>query len=211
MSELIAKAGFHALKTLWDAAHAAMNVEIHNTCPYIELMEPLYFTDGAVCCMPLDQKITPGGTLRTAFRINLGRTKFEGALLYRLKKRGANSNQQPDIDTTNIDESWSNCVQLLVGWKLERFQDPRVYMLLIEHEEKFVWTDDKLKERQDDFRGRFNVHNGSVDNAWLMEDDSGLKLTLDSVGNREYGIKITISEIQNNTFASLPVWVEPKE
>jgi hypothetical protein len=208
--ELIQAVGFSAVKLLWEAAQASMNLEIHNRCLGVELIDPLYFSDGAVCHMPLDQKVTTGGTLDTVFKINLNRLAYEGALICRLRKKGTNPDQQSDTDTTNIDKNWSNHVQLLVGWKLERFKEPRVYMLLVEHGEKLVWDKDKLSEQHNEFRGRLNAHHGSIESTWLMEDNSVLRLALDGVGNREYGIKITISEANQGDHTSVPIWIEPK-
>jgi hypothetical protein len=113
---------------------------------------------------------------------------------------------------TSIDGNWANYVQLLVGWKVERFQDPRFYMLLIKHEKEFVWDVDKLAEQHNHSRERLNVHNHSVESTWLMEDDCVLRLKLknSSIRNIKCEIKITISEGRRNAFTSPPVWAEPK-
>jgi hypothetical protein len=137
--------GFRAVRLLWGVTQPAMKVEIHNKSSDIELVDPLYFSDGAICYDPLDQKVAPHGMLSVAFRVNLTRITFKGVLICRLRK-GINSNQQSSADATNIDEKWSNYVQLLVGWKVDRFKGPRVYMLLGEHGEKLTWTEDKLKK-----------------------------------------------------------------
>jgi hypothetical protein len=208
--DLIPAAGFHAARLLWTAAQSSMKVEILNKCSDIELVGPVHFSDGATCHMPLDQKTTPDGKLDTIFKINLGRITFEGALTCRLRKKGIISGQQPNSDATNIDENESKCVQLLVGWKLERFQDPRIYVLLVEHVEKFVWNEDTLRKQHNEFRGRLNVHNGAVTSTWLMEDGSVLELGLHAVGSRVYGIKITISETQKDDYTSVPMWIELK-
>jgi hypothetical protein len=208
--ELVSKAGFYAVKLIWEAVQASMKVDIHNKCSNIELVEPVYFSDGATCDIPLDQKIEPNGALKTVFRIKFTRGKFEGAILYRLRKKGANSDQQPDTETTSNGKNQPNRTQLLVGWKLERLQDPRVYMLLVEHEEKLVWDGNKLIEQHNEFRGRLNVHNGSVTSTWLMEDGSVLRLALDGVGSGEYGIRIVITDAQQNEHTSIPIWIEPK-
>jgi hypothetical protein len=208
MEPIVAIEG-HAVGLVLGAAQVSMKVDIHNKCSNIELVEPMCFSDGAVCYTPLDQKVEPGGVLETVFRIKSIWGKSEGALLCRLRKKGADSDQQSDSGTTNIDEDWSNHARLLVGWKLERPQDLRVYMLLIEHGEKLVWTEDKLLKQHNDFRGRLRVHNGAVEDTWLMEDGSVLKLALDGVGNREYGIRIAITNAQQNEHTSIPLWIEP--
>jgi hypothetical protein len=208
--ELIPAVGTHVARLFWEISRAAMKVEIHNKCSDIELVEPAYFSDGAVCDMPPDQKVDPGNILNTAFRIEFGQLDFEGALLCRLRKKRTNSDQQPDTDTTNINEKWKSYVQLLVAWKVERFHEPRVYTLLGEHGERIDWTNDELKKQYNEFRGRLNVHNGAVESTWLMEDGSALKLALDRTGDRVYGIKITIFEVQKDAHTSVPVWIEPR-
>jgi hypothetical protein len=159
--------------------------------------------------MPLDPKVEPGSTLNTAFRVEPGRLNFEGALLCRLRKKGIKSDQQSDTDTINIDEDWSNYVQLLVGWRLGYFLDPRVYMLLAEHGEKLVWTEAKLEKQHKEFHGRLRAHNGAIEDTWLMEDGSVLRLALDSVGTRACKISITISEAQLDGYTTVPLWIEP--
>jgi hypothetical protein len=207
---LILTSGFSPVRLLWENVQAAMNVEIHNGCSDVELIEPWYFSDGAVCCKKLNERVAPGDILSTAFRIHIFRTAFEGALICGLRKKGTNSDQQSSVDTTNVDEDRSKHVQLIVGWKVTRFHDPRVYVLLMEHEERSAWDVDKLKKQHEDFHRRLHAHNCAVENIWLMEDGTVLKLTLDSVGNKEYGIKISISEVQWDDYATLPVPIEQK-
>jgi hypothetical protein len=208
--EIISIIGLHSLRGLWVPNHIIVKMEIYNTCSDVELVDPLYFSDGVVRCNPLDQKVAPGGTLSAAFKINHSQLISEGTLMCRLRKKESNFDRQFDTDTTNIDENGLRRVQLLVGWKLEYFSELRVYMLLMEHGEKLAWTKDRLKEQHNEFRGRLSAHNDSVESAWLMEDGTVLKLTLDGVGNREHGIKITISEVQRKDYATVPIWLEPK-
>jgi hypothetical protein len=209
-TKFIREVGSHALNRLRETAQPAMKVEIHNKCSHIELVDPLYFSDGAICLIPLDQKVAPGGTLDTAFKIDLTRMDFEGALIYRLRKKGINSGQQSNADTKNIDRNWSSYVWLLVGWRMERFNNPRVYMLLVEHGEEFVWGEDMLFYRHKKFRRLLNVDNGSVTSTWLMEDDYVLRLALDSVGNKKYGIRITIFDGVKDDYAEVPLPIESK-
>jgi hypothetical protein len=202
--------GLYAVRLLWEANQSAMSVEIHNKCLNVELVDPLYFSDGAVCCKNLNERVAPGDTLSTTFRVNPDCFTFEGALMCGLRKNGANY-QQSSADVTNVDENWSSYIQLLVGWKVNRLKGPCVYMLLAENREKLAWTKDNLAKQHNDFRRRFHVHsNSSIESTWWMKDDSVLKLTLDGVENREYGIKITISEAQWNTCTSVPVSIGPK-
>jgi hypothetical protein len=202
---------FPSVRTLWKAAHIVMKMKTLNICPDVELVDPLYFSDGAVCCESSDMKMAPNSVLNAVFKVNPAWSTFEGALICRLRKKGTNSGQQPSAATTNVNENGSRHVRLLVGWKVKRFEGLRVYMLLLEHGEEFVWTEDKLAKQHKEFRGRLNVHNGALENTWLMEDGSVLKLALDSAGNRKYGISITISKVQQDSYASVPIWIEPKE
>jgi hypothetical protein len=224
--ELIQTVGFTAVRLLWEVAQASMNVKIHNKCKDFELVDPLHFSDGAVYCNPLAQKVAPGGTLDTTFKVNPTRMAFEGALLCRLRKKetnsdqqseantknadATNSDQQPEADTKNIDENEPDHIRLLVGWKVERFKEPCVYMLLGEHGGKYAWNKDKLKKQHNEFRGQLNAHRSAVENTWLIEDGSTLKLVLDSVGNKEYEINITLSEGQKDSYATIPVSIESK-
>jgi hypothetical protein len=208
--ELFSKAGFYAARLLWTATRPKMKMQILNRCSDIELVDLLYFSSGAVCNKPLGRKAAPGGTLNTAFKIDLTRMFFEGALICRLMKKRANFDQQFDTDTTSIDKESSTRTQFLVGWKLERFRDPLVYMMLLEHGEELVWNEDMLIKQYNEFLGRLNVHNGSVTSTWLLEDGSVLRLTLDGVGNKEYGIRIVITDAQQNEHTSILVWIEQK-
>jgi hypothetical protein len=182
--KLVSRAGFYAAQPFREAVHAAMEVEICNRCSDIELVDPLYFSDGAVCCKPLKQKVAPGDTLATAFKINFGRTDFEGALMCRLRKR-TNNDKKFSTDTINTDEKLSSHIRFIVGWKLVNPQGPRIYMLLIEHGENLVWNENKLAEKHNEFRGRLSVHSSAVTDIWSMEDGSVLRLASDGVENRE--------------------------
>jgi hypothetical protein len=199
-----------AARILWENIQAAMKVEIHNRCSDIELVEPLCFSDGAERCENPDRKVAPGGTLSTAFRVYMFRVTFEGALICRLRKKGIDSDQQSSTDTTSIDEDESEHVQLLVGWKVSRFTEPKVYMLLGWHEKEFKWNEDNLKKQYECFCGRLEMHKSAIKSTWFIEDDIILKLILDGVRNDEYGIKITISEAEQDGSVSLPMPIGPK-
>jgi hypothetical protein len=210
MTELVAGPAMTIVELIRDDAQPDMNVEIHNRCSVIDLISPSCFSDGAIRYIALEQKVAPGDTMNTAFGINSLRMAFEGALIYRLRRKETKSGRQLNIDVKNIDKSWPNYVQLLVGWKMRLFNDPRVYMLLIKHKEKINWTKDRLMQLHKYFRGRLHMYHGADENTWLMEDGSVLKLELDSRRSRECEIKITISEALLEDDTTIPVEIESK-
>jgi hypothetical protein len=106
--------GSAALRSIWNAIQATLEVEIRNRCG-LELASPVYFCDGATCDIPLDQSAAPDTSIRTRFRVDLTQITFQGAILYELRATTTSPNETGTDNTmTETNENTPISMQLLV-------------------------------------------------------------------------------------------------
>jgi hypothetical protein len=181
---------------------------IHNQCSKINLVSPIYFSNGAVCPKLSDQQIDINAKTRVCFEINATQDDFEGALLYKLQRHAESGDQRNmNLLTTEINENDAKCIQMLVTWKM---QDSRLFVLLalIEHAKEFTCDGDELKKLYYKNRRWLKRYVSTTLDTWLMDNNMALETTFrvrDLKGNSD--LSIFISEGENGGYAARPICI----
>jgi hypothetical protein len=171
----------------------AIDINIYNQCTNIELTSPVHFLKDATYHIQFPQKVRPDFIMKGRLIISEDRDTFGGALLYRLQRK----------------ESTSICAQFLVIWGC-RSDWLYSHALIIEHESKLVWNEDKLRRLYDVYNSRCNRYFDT--GKWLLDDSTMLNICQPSCEDLE--IEVSISEKEekeeNYLFYPLkPLWVDP--
>jgi hypothetical protein len=144
-----------------------------------------------------DQEIDVNIIMGNRIELDSGRDILEGALVYKIQRQHAES------DEFTQDESRS--IQLLVAWHVEHAQRPCVRTLLIEHEE-FNWDEDKLRQLHQKCWRPLNTQVEPIGINWLLHDTTVL-MTEAKVMNGGYRWDIIISEGTKND-VERPLWID---
>jgi hypothetical protein len=180
-------------------------ITIRNQCLNTVLAPPVYFGNGAVCSKLPNQQIGINTGVRIRFEINTIKNKFEGVLLFKLKKRVV-SDGQHNIDTsaTEADKNEATHVHMLVIWEVKDAKS-FAYVALVEHAEAFTWDKNRLKQLYDKNHGWLKKYNDITLVTWFMNNNMALKTKFnvgDLRGNPE--LSISISEEKKNNYAMRP-------
>jgi hypothetical protein len=159
-----------------------LELVIHNQCSNIELVSPLYYSDGTECHLSPDQRVYAGSTMQTYLMVDLFQNEFICALMYRLKGK--------DTDELNV----VTCTQLAMVWKFDKFKRFHLVTRLIEHDKGQVWDKDRMMKLVKHYR-LFNMQHGLIEETWLMRDNTVLMIR-ENVTRKEdcYRLEITIAE-----------------
>jgi hypothetical protein len=135
---------------------------IHHQCPSIELVSPMYCSEGATCYLSPDQRIDTGSTAQIVFNIDPSCVESLGALMYKLQRKS--------ISQSNEEET--TCTQFIILWMVRGSGEFYVHSLPIEHDKASVWDEDnfmKLVEQCGIFKLEYSpvedthlIHNGIV-------------------------------------------------
>jgi hypothetical protein len=168
-------------------------VTIHNQCPNIELVLPVYFGNGAVCPKLSNQQTDVSTKMNASFEINPVQDELEGALLYKLK-RCPDIQHTMDISTKEANEVEAKCTQMFIAWKVKGSK-PFVYVVLVEHAKEFTWDEDKLRKLYNMNHNRLKEYNSIMPDKWLMDDNMVLKTSFEVRGLKgNFELSISISE-----------------
>jgi hypothetical protein len=181
------------------------SVTIHNQCPNIELVAPIYFGNGAVCPRLSGQQIDIGTAIKIRFEINPIQDEFEGALLYKLQRR-------PDRNGTNTftEANEKTHVHMLVAWRV-RHSKPFVYVVLIKYTKEFIWNEDRLRKLYSKNHNRLKKQVGTTLDTWLIDDNITLKTAFRVKNLKEcFELDISISEKERDDDAMRPLYVNLK-
>jgi hypothetical protein len=184
-------------------------VIIHNQCPSIKLISPVYFGNGAVCPRLYSQQIDIGTETKSIFEINATQDEFEGALLYKLQ-RYDKSDDQSDMatSTTETNEKEAKCLQMLVTWKLKDSK-PFVYVVLVEHTKEFTWNEDGLRKLYYGNHDKFKKYDDTTSETWFMDDNMALKMITKVRGLKgNFELSISISEEERDDHAMRPLRID---
>jgi hypothetical protein len=113
-----------------------VSLNIHNQYQDINLASPVYFTNGGRWNVAHDQGINVNAVMRSRIEFDSKQDILEGILAYRIHK------QHTESDKSVQDES--KCICLLVVWR-EYTEGLHVHALLVGHDRKLEWNEDKLR------------------------------------------------------------------
>jgi hypothetical protein len=164
---------------------------VHNQCPDIELISPVYASNGATCYLSSDQRADVGSKMQADFSIHPGHKEAIGILMYKLERKStyqSNDNIIPSEDELS-------CTQLVMIWKVYKSGKFHVYSAPIEHDRCRVWDRDSMMKLAESYE-LFDVIHSPVKHTWLTHNNNALLMTsLDVIRKEEcYKLEMTISE-----------------
>jgi hypothetical protein len=159
----------------------------------LELVSPVYYSNGTICRVSPSQQIDSGAKMKASFGIAFMQNYFKGALLYKLQRKYADeTDNQPNSSTVSIEDATKN-TYLLVVWDIGHVQH-NFYVRLIECASDFTWDQDKLWALHWDCNDEIYVDYGSDAITWLMHDSAMLKTRCDIIYGSDYKLDIVIYE-----------------
>jgi hypothetical protein len=191
------------IPSLWNGASSKVKVAIHNQFPGVELVSPMYASNGATCYLLPDQRVDAGSTMQVGFSIHPARLESIGIFMYKLQKK--NTDQSNDNIISSEDEV--RCTQLTFIWKVYKSGKFRVYPCPIEHDKDRVWNKDSMMKLAENHR-TFDIKHSPVEHTWLMNDNAVLKTSLNVTREEEcYKLEMTISKGTMNDNTCKPQYI----
>jgi hypothetical protein len=179
---------------------------VHNQYSDIELASPVYFYNlGTYYKYPVVRANT-GTVMKIGFIFDLDKLPG-GILMYKVRrKRNAIPDHQSSIDTiyAKAIEDVSKTTRLLVTWKIERSEKPKVNVMLVEHDNKLVLNEDKLAQLYDKVN---NTPSGHDTSAWLIYGDKMPPVICEVVQKDSLELKVTVSTKFRYLSAIRPIWI----
>jgi hypothetical protein len=171
----------------------ALNITILNVYSDLELIFPVYYSNGTMCYMSSGQQTAIGTEMKVSFEIAFKQEDFKGALLYKLQRKyAARTDNQPNSSTASAENAEKN-IYLLVLWNVEDNRH-RSRACLIECTTHFSWDEDKLWALHKKHEHLFDVYYNSNTITWLIYDDTVMKMRFDVTYRPDYKLDIVISE-----------------
>jgi hypothetical protein len=160
-----------------------VRLSIHQQFPGIELVSPVYVSNGATCHLLPDQRVYVDSKTQVGFSINPDHEESIGALIYRLQR---NNTDQPYEETT--------CIQLIMIWKINSSREFCVVSDLIEHDKDHIWDSIELMNRVA-WYALFDMQHGPIEETWIIHGNIALITSLNVTREEEcYKLEMTISE-----------------
>jgi hypothetical protein len=194
-----------------------MLMTVHNRYPGIELASPVYF-----CNHGTYYEYFVGTTyndMKAEFRSDSNQDHPGGILMYEVqRKRNIISDRRFSIDaiyTKVIEES--KTMQLLVIWKNKRPGEPKIYIMLVEHDNELFLNRDKLAQLYNKindipfgygFMYPHTRHYNTPGHTILMYDDTVLKAEYRLMQNVVLELDIAISEGNRDKYAMKSMWID---
>jgi hypothetical protein len=175
-------------QSLQDSAPSEVKLIIHNQCPGIELVSPMYVSNGAICHLSLDQRVDVGSTMQVSFSINHDQIESIGALMYKLQKK--NTEQSSDNIIFSKDEAIY--IQLLIIWKVNN-SSKEICAVSRLIEKDCIWDRDRLMELVERYI-LLSIQCGPTEDTWLMRDNTVLMTSLSIAREVYYKVEMTISK-----------------
>jgi hypothetical protein len=161
---------------------------IHHQFPGVELISPVYASDGATCYLSPDQRVNVDSTTQVDFNIDLSQTKSIGILMYKLQRK--------DFDHANENtiSNEATYIQFVVAWEVYESGVFYVYSCLIEHDKDRVWDRDNLIKLTERCK-LYDIQYGPIEETWLMHDHTVLTISMNTTREEGcYKLEMTISE-----------------
>jgi hypothetical protein len=188
--------------------HKTMVMTVHNQYPDIELVPLLCFCNRGKYYKCLVERTDAGTMMKINFEFDPDQDDLGGILIYKMKrKRNAIFYYQSSIDITsaNAIEDALEVMQLLITWKIVRFGEPKVNIVLIEYNNAPFLNEDEIAQLCNKVNDQFSSHNLS---GWLVHDSEVLKVTYEVVQEAAPELKISISKRFRDSDAIRPMWID---
>jgi hypothetical protein len=186
-----------------------LHIIIHNQYPSLELMPPVYFSDGAAYCISPNQRIDTGNTMETSFGIDSRQKDLKCVSLYKLqRKHTTETNNQPNNNTTFVENTATN-TYLLVAWVAKNY-DRNFCVCLVEFTDDFAWDEDKLWALYMKYNDQFHMGYEPDTITWSMHDNTVVKTKIGIIYGSDYKLDVVISEGIRKSNMKKPMKIDPK-
>jgi hypothetical protein len=175
----------------------AMNVTVCNQYSDIELVSPVYFYNHETCHKYPVERIGDGTTIKIGFQFD----KLPGGILM----CAVQSKRTTKSHTETIEDT-SKMIQLLVVWKIENPNKPKVYAILVEHE--LVLDEDRLALLYENIDDQLSKCYDASKYTWLVCDNTALVATYEVVWKEGFELKTTISKGVVSPDNIKPMWID---
>jgi hypothetical protein len=180
----------------------SFKLNIHNQCLNIDLISPTYFTDyGLECHRSPNYKVCAGDIMSTGFISEEGGW-FHTALIYRLQRRLSR-------ESSDISKDTSSVVHLLVVWEVTGSDKLYTDVLVIEHDEGFIWNKKSLRDLHLENIYSVRRRPDSTTEIWSLNDNIALMTTFE-IMNKDRTVNITISEAEKHHSTKMPIHIDLK-
>jgi hypothetical protein len=190
-------------------AKEALNITIYNLYPGLELISPVYYSNGTTYCVSSSQKTDTGTTIEASFGIDSKQEDFKGALLYKLQRKYATRTDNQPNNIIASAEDVTTSVHLLVVWNIRDY-DHGFRVCLIEYADDFTWDEDKLWALYRKYNDQIYVDCNSNIITWVTCDGTAVKTRRNAVYGSEYKLNIIISEGTGLYNIKEPMKINPK-
>jgi hypothetical protein len=127
----------------------------------------VYFMHGGKWHVVPDQEINVNAVMRNLIEFDSGQDILEGALVYRIRRKHAETDKSAQDKSKNV--------QLLVAWRVEHTKELDVRLVLVEHDGEL--DKDKLKKLYQKYWHLLTAQVKLKENKWLLSDATTLKTT----------------------------------
>jgi hypothetical protein len=124
------------------------------------------------CSIAPDPEIDAKSVMKNHLEFDSRRNILEGALLYKIQVRRY-------VKSVRSTQDESECIQLLVAWRVGHTKEPGLYILLIRHDKKLDWNEHKLKWLYQEYWNLLDTQVNSIGRNWLLLNDK----MVDEYGN----------------------------
>jgi hypothetical protein len=173
-----------------------MNMIVRNQYSDIELVSPVYFCNRGSYNEYTVERTGIGAVIKIGFSFGLDKLPG-GILMYGVQRKGnIESDHQFSTDATSIEavEDTSKITRLLVAWKIEHFGEPKVYIVLVEHDSELEWNEDKQAKLYDKVNEQFTRRCNPSRYTWLVSDNIVLETTYKLAQKEALELETTISK-----------------
>jgi hypothetical protein len=190
-------------------AKETLNIAIHNLYSDLELISPVYCSNGTICHVPPSQQVDAGNVMEASFGIDSEQKDFKCVLLYKLQRKYANKTEnQPNNNTASIEDTTTGIYLLVVG--VIKDYDHVFYACLIECTDEFPWDEDKLWALYQEYNDRFRNNCKSNIIIWSTYSSIVMKTELRVSYGSEYNLDIIISEETEEYDMKEPMKIDPR-
>jgi hypothetical protein len=180
-----------------DDAPSKVELMIHHQFLGVELVSPVCAGNSVTCYLSPDQRVVAASTIRVDFNIDPDRDESIGALIYKLQKKNAS---QPNEEIISSEEE-ATCIQLVVVWKVNSSKEFCVASFLIEHNNSYIWNEDRLVKLAENCK-LFSIQHSLIKSTWSIRNNTVARMILNIAREKEcFKLETTISEgsINENT------------
>jgi hypothetical protein len=163
-------------------ASSKVKLEICDLCSDIELIFPLYCSNGAACYISSDQSIDINSKTQAYVENDFSQSESICALMYELRRKADAFNEV-------------TCTQFVIIWKIDKFKRFHLVPCIIEHDKGRVWDKARLMRLAKEYTLSSIPHN-FVRETWLLSNNTVLATRLSVICIEEcYKLVILISDI----------------